>query len=370
MAPSSLETFVKLPLGGVDKRAIVSAIRDQGPVVARADLARDRAALRPAGMTLPEGSCVLLLGGSGGILRALAVQLVFGERIPVFAVHYDSEKLQIGPQHAAAITEAAKEIGVPCEYTNADATKPDVIQAVTARLKERFRTVHLVNGIAAGATKRFAQHGPAKVREIEVAFDPVRQIVDFSTWDNFRRAGLVDVEIATEADCERTYKFMGSSTGPWADALGAAGLLTRGESVVAFTDYQYEHDDPVYAMGPLRRAKDLHRESLRRVEAQHGVRVARICYPAMNTTALGAIPGGTLMFAGTASVLLEHGKYKNLAELARETLPIFDPAYRDFDVPLDTDYQSLLMKFHARKASLCAENARDVVGAVFGYAGL
>ncbi len=370
MAPTTLETYVKLPLGGVDKHAIVRAIRDLGPQVARDDLAKDRALLRPGGLRVPDGTCVLLLGGSGGILRALAVQLVFGEKVPVFAVHYDSERLQIGPHHAAAITSAAKEAGVYCEYLNADATKPAVIEDVTRRLAERFSTVHLVNGIAAGATKRFPEHGPAKVREIDVSFDLVRQTVDFSRWENLRRVGLVDVEVATDADCERTYRFMGRSTDPWADALAEAGLLRRGESVVAFTDYRYEDDDPLYAMGPLRGAKDQHRRSLLRLQAEYGVRVARLCYPAMNTTALGAIPGGTLMFAGSAAVLLDRGKYKNLRALAHETLPIFDGSAHDFDVAIDADFQDCLMEFHRRKATLAPDTARAAVGHVFGYDGL
>jgi enoyl-[acyl-carrier protein] reductase/trans-2-enoyl-CoA reductase (NAD+) len=300
---------------------------------------------------------VLLLGGSGGILRALAIQLIFGERVPVYAVHYDSEKLQIGGHQARAIEAAANESGVPCMFFNRDATKPDAIEEVVAEIATRHRVVHVVNGIAAGATKRFAEHGPAQVRDLDVAFDPVRQVADFSSIDNVRRLGLVDVETASEADIERTYKFMGHSTTPWVEALAAKGLLAEGESLVSFADYEYEPDDPVYAMGPLAQAKVLQRAAMAEIKSRYGVRTVRLRYPAMNTTAIGAIPGGLLMFAGTAELLLARGEYQNIPQLARATMPVFDLSFREEVADLDAAYQRILPDFHRFKNTLTNDRA-------------
>jgi enoyl-[acyl-carrier protein] reductase/trans-2-enoyl-CoA reductase (NAD+) len=363
---SNLETFPKLPLGGLDRRSLVQILAAQGPTVAREDLAAARATLVPQGVDLPRDACVLMLGGSNGILRSVAIQLLFAEKVPVYAVHYDSEKLQIGPHHARAIVDAAQQAGVAATFRNADATSADVIREVVAELKSRYRVVHLINGIAAGATKRYPEHGPTRVKDLDVAFDPVRQIPDFSSWEKIRRVGLVDVDVATPQDIERTNKMMGTSTELWTTPLADAGLLVRGESLVAFADYDYEPDDPVYAKGPLAGAKNLQRESMKRIAAQHGVRTVRLCYPAMNTTAIGAIPGGILMFAGTAQLLFERGTYRNLAALARDTMPLFA---RDFDAPelrLDDDYRAVLPAFHALADRLTNENLRESLKRVVG----
>jgi len=358
---SELQPFTKLPLGGIDRRTLLARITNEGESVARADLAAARRALAPVGVKAPEGSVVLMLGGSGGILRALAIQLLFGEKIPVHGVHYDSEKLQIGAHHARAMVDAATELSISCAFTNADATNPKTIAEVVASLRGKFRVVHVVNGIAAGATKRFAEHGPTRVRDLDVAFDPVRQVADFSSWSSLRKAGVVEVEVATDAEIERTYKFMGRSTLPLAEAK----LLVPGESLVAFTDYEYEPDDPVYAMGPLAKAKMLQRESMQEIARRFGVRTARLAYPAMNTTALGAIPGGTLMFAGTAQILLEQGTYQSIPTLAHASAPIFGADFREADARYDLAFQSVLTEFHRRKALLTPENARDWFTRVF-----
>ena len=81
---------------------------------------------------------------------------------------------------------------------------------------------------------------------------------------------------------------MGSSSLIWAEPLASAGLLARGESVVAFCDYDFPPDDPVYAMGPLAGAKILQRKTMGEIKDRFGVRTARICYPPVATTALGA----------------------------------------------------------------------------------
>ena len=209
--------------------------------------------------------------------------------------------------------------------------------------------MHLVNGIAAGATKRYAEHGPTQVKDLDVAFDPVLQVPDFSRPENVRRLGLVEVEVATEADIERTNHFMGTSSLLWAEPLAAAGLLAAGESIVAFCDYDFPPDDPVYAMGPLAGAKKLQRENRwRRSGDRFGARTARLCYPAMATTALGAIPGGLLMFALSAQILKERGQYRDIPTLAAESMALFAPAWEGEDVRLDAAYQECLPEFSSR----------------------
>src|SRR5262249_40322142 len=87
--PMELETFKKLPLGGLDRRALVGALADSGARVARELLDTQRRAIRPAGTRIAPDVAVLILGGSNGITRALALQLLFGERAPIFGVHFD-----------------------------------------------------------------------------------------------------------------------------------------------------------------------------------------------------------------------------------------------------------------------------------------
>jgi enoyl-[acyl-carrier protein] reductase/trans-2-enoyl-CoA reductase (NAD+) len=315
-------------------------------------LAKNRAALKPAGTKIAPDDVVLILGGSNGITRALAVQLVFGEGAAVFGVHFDSEKMQIGAFHVQALTAAAEKDGKVARFWNSDATKPQTIEEVVAAIKGRYRGVHLINGIAAGATKRYAEHGPTQVKDIDVAFDPVLQVPDFSKPENIRKVGLVEVEVATDVDIERTNKFMGSSSLLWAEPLAAAGLLRKGESVIAFCDYDYPPDDPVYAMGPLAGAKKLQRQTMGEIRDRFGVRTARLCYPAVGTTALGAIPGGLLMYALTAEILKERGQYKDLGALAFESMEIFRSSWDGGDVHIDREYQATLPEFHARKAKL------------------
>src|SRR5687767_1589139 len=98
-----LETFKKLPLGGADRRALVGALAQDGLRVAKQLLAEQRAHIKPASTTIAPDAAVLILGGSNGITRALALQLLFGERAAVFGVHYDSEKMQIGHFHVQAL---------------------------------------------------------------------------------------------------------------------------------------------------------------------------------------------------------------------------------------------------------------------------
>ncbi|AKT38659.1 hypothetical protein [Chondromyces crocatus] len=357
----SLETFKKQPLGGVDRRSLVGALSEHGASAAAELLRSHRARIQPAGTKIASDTAVLLLGGSNGITRAVALHLLFGEKAAVYGVHLDSEKMQIGPHHVKALTEAAEAEGLTARFWNADATRPQTVEEVVGALKERYRAVHLVNGIAAGATKRYAEHGPTLVRDLDVAFDPVLQVPDFSRAESIRRLGMVEVEVATEADIERTNKFMGTSTLLWAEPLAAAGLLAAGESVVAFCDYDYPDDDPVYAMGPLAGAKLLQRKSMQEIKERFGVHAVRICYPPVATTALGAIPGGLLMYGLSAQILKERGQLEDVLDLARGTMDLWKPGFAGEELRLDEAYKAALPEFNARKDELTAE---DIPGAL------
>jgi enoyl-[acyl-carrier protein] reductase/trans-2-enoyl-CoA reductase (NAD+) len=361
----SLEVFKKLPLGGLDRRALAASLAARGAATAKQLLADQRGTIRPRSTAIRPDAAVLILGGSNGITRALAMQLLFGEKAAVYGVHFDSEKLQIGFFHVQALCEAAAEAGLTARFWNEDATRPATIEEVVAELHQRHRVVHLINGIAAGATKRYAQHGPTRVKDLDVAFHPVLQVPDFSRPENIRKLGLVDVEVATDADIERTNRFMGTSSLPWAEALASAGLLVPGESVVAFCDYDYPPDDPVYAMGPLAGAKILQRETMREISHRFRARAARLCYPAMATTALGAIPGGLLMYALTAEILKERGQYKDLPALAAESMEIFRGSWDGREIRLDRAYQECLPEFFARSQALVPDDLPQALHLLF-----
>jgi len=348
----SLEVFKKLPLGGLDRRALAASLAAHGSQAAEGALARNRALVRPRDTAIAQDAAVIVLGGSNGITRALAIQLLLGERAAVYGVHYDSEKLQIGFFHVRALVEAATRDGLTTRFWNDDATKPATLEAVIGAIRSRHRAVHLVNGIAAGATKRYAEHGPTQVKDLDVAFHPVLQVPDFSKPENVRRLGLVEVEVATAADIERTNRFMGTSSLLWAEALAGAGLVAAQESIVAFCDYDYPADDPVYAMGPLAGAKKLQRETMAQIRERFGARTARLCYPAMATTALGAIPGGLLMYGLSAEILKERGAYQDLPELAAKSMDLFRPSWDGKDIRLDAAYQACLPEFNARSRAL------------------
>jgi enoyl-[acyl-carrier protein] reductase/trans-2-enoyl-CoA reductase (NAD+) len=330
-----LETFKKLPFGGIDRRTLVGRLAEEGPRAARDLLAAERSSILPAGATVAKDAVVLLLGGSNGLTRAIAAQLVFGEGVPVVAVYYDSEKMQIGVHHAGALGEAATQAGRTARFFNADASRAETVAEVVSSLRSEWRAVHLINGIAAGAAKRHAEHGSTKVLDLDVAFDPVLQIPDFRRPESMRRLGMVEVEVATAADVERTHRFMGSSTWLWAERLAEAGLLARGESVVAFCDYDFPADDPVYGMGPLADAKREQRRTLGVVAQQFGTRSVRLCYPAMAT-----------------QILQERGQFRSVAELAFDTMALWREPLPQDELRLDTAYQQCLDEFRQRTARI------------------
>jgi enoyl-[acyl-carrier protein] reductase/trans-2-enoyl-CoA reductase (NAD+) len=362
-----LETFKKLPLGGVDRRALAGALAKDGLRVATDLLDRQRPAIRPAGTAIAKDAAVLILGGSNGITRALALQLLFGERARVYAVHYDSEKMQIGPFHVRALKAAADAEGLKARFWNDDATRPQVIEQVRDAIEaDGVRAIHLVNGIAAGATKRYAEHGPTTVKDLDVAFDPVLQVPDFSRPENVKKLGLVEVEVANDADIERTNRFMGSSSLLWAEPLAKAGLLVKGESVVAFCDYDFPPDDPVYAMGPLAGAKILQRQTMAQIKDRFGAKTARICYPPVATTALGAIPGGLLMFGLSAQILKERGQYRDVMDLGADSMALWSERHAGGDLHLDTAYKAALPEFDTRKEALQPGDLPGALSLLYG----
>ena len=360
----AFETFTKLPLGGVDRRALVGLLSEHGPEAAAKLLAAQRSAMKRQGVEIANDAAVLILGGSNGITRSLAAQLLLAERVAVVGVHYDSAKMQIGVHHTQVLTEAARDAGVDCAFLNRDATRDKTIAEVIAILKARHRAVHLVNGIAAGATKRYAKHGPIQVLDLDIAFDPVLQVPEFGKREAYRKLGMVDVEVASDAEIERTNKLMGTSSLLWAEALDEAGLLVRGESVVAFCDYDFPPDDPVYAMGPLAGAKILQRKTMAQIEERFGTRTVRLCYPAMPTTALGAIPGGTLMYALTAQILAERGQLATIDQLAAATMAAWQSPAPGAELRLDEAYQATLPELHRRRDALTPADLPDAFAAL------
>jgi enoyl-[acyl-carrier protein] reductase/trans-2-enoyl-CoA reductase (NAD+) len=324
--------------------------------------------MQSEGTQIPDDVAVLILGGSNGITRAVAAQLLFGERAAVYGVHYDSAKMQIGVHHVAALETAAAAEGLSCQFLNRDATRDKTIEEIVELLQGRYRAVHLINGIAAGATKRYEKFGPTTVKDLDVAFDPVIQVPDFGNPEAYRRVGMVEVEVATEAEIERTNKFMGSSSLLWVEPLAQAGLIHKGESVVAFCDYDFEKEDPVYGMGPLAGAKILQRETMEQIRERFGPRTVRICYPAMATTALGAIPGGMLMYALTAQILMERNLYQSLTQLAAATMALFKAPLPDGELRLDGPYQETLPEFHTRKDALGPDSLPDVFSQLYAHA--
>jgi enoyl-[acyl-carrier protein] reductase/trans-2-enoyl-CoA reductase (NAD+) len=342
----------------LDRRKLLTRLAEDGPKVAALDLERDLKLLAPKSTSFGPDECVLMLGGSNGLGRALILQLLFGERANVFVLHNDSEKLQIGPHHVATMRQAAAKEGLNTAFMNDDATQPRIVEAVVSMLRVEYKTVHLFNCIAAGAPKRYEEHGPIEVPDIDIEMDPVRQIADFSKPENARAIGTVKVEVASAMDIEKTNRLMGTSTDLWATALANAGLLN---GVVAFADFDFEEDNPVYGMGPLAGAKKLQRESMARLRDK-GTKTVRVCYPPMNTTAISAIPGGLLMYAATVHVLGDRAQ--TLMQLAARTMPIFTKDVRE--LRLDTDYQATLPQAKKIVLGLQADGWREQIQGAFG----
>eukprot|EP01062_Namystynia_karyoxenos_P043376 TRINITY_DN31786_c0_g1_i1.p1 TRINITY_DN31786_c0_g1~~TRINITY_DN31786_c0_g1_i1.p1 ORF type:complete len:420 (+),score=106.10 TRINITY_DN31786_c0_g1_i1:94-1260(+) len=356
MSPA-LQAMAKRPLGGVDLRQMAVLIKAEGRSAADRQLQTDLARLRPVPAVLPENHGVVVLGGSNGITRAIALQLSFGQRVPVWCVHSDNPRMQIAYQHAQSAAARAEAENVPLKYRNVSAIADGVAQEVAAEMRAAgVRSASLINGIAAGVPKRYAQFGPCAVPELDCAFHPVLQTPDFGTPAAYRSIGLVDVGVASDQEVQRTMDLMGSAPQTaWAAALAGEGLLSSA-SVLAFCDYDYPNWDPVYAHGPLAGAKQAQRGELRQLRAQYSARPASLCFPPMPTSALGAIPGGLLLYAATAELLLRSGRSDSLrscGELAAsavsqlwphpESLPTV--GYVSVFVRMDNDFQHVLADY-------------------------
>lgn len=74
----ALEVFKKLPLGGVDRRSLVGLLKDKGRATADATLNAQLEGMTKQGVQIADDAAVLMLGGSNGITRAVAAQLLFG----------------------------------------------------------------------------------------------------------------------------------------------------------------------------------------------------------------------------------------------------------------------------------------------------
>ena len=216
--------FKKLPLGGLDRRALVGALA--AGRAARGDRAARRAARRGAP------------GRHEGRARR-------GRAHP-----RRLERDHARPGGAAAVRRARQRLRRPLRQREDADRRPSTCRRSPRRPRPRasprasgtrtrpsrrrssrsspsssgkYRAVHLINGIAAGATKRYVEHGPTQVKDLDVAFNPVLQVPDFSKPENVRKVGLVDVEVATDVDIERTNKLHGQLVA----ALGRAARRRR-----------------------------------------------------------------------------------------------------------------------------------------------
>jgi enoyl-[acyl-carrier protein] reductase/trans-2-enoyl-CoA reductase (NAD+) len=85
----------------------------------------------------------------------------------------------------------------------------------------------------------------------------------------------------------------------------------------------------------------------------------------MATTALGAIPGGALMYALSAQILMEQGAYKGIGELAADTMALFGDGASDGELRLDTAYQACLDEFNERKDALLPSDVPECFVALY-----
>eukprot|EP01065_Artemidia_motanka_P036458 TRINITY_DN44388_c0_g1_i1.p1 TRINITY_DN44388_c0_g1~~TRINITY_DN44388_c0_g1_i1.p1 ORF type:complete len:384 (+),score=118.71 TRINITY_DN44388_c0_g1_i1:61-1212(+) len=355
-AATVLEKLEKKPFGGADLRRMASELRAQGHYTAQTALVRDLQRVEPVGRP-PSSHGVVILGGSNGITRSLALWLAFGEGVPVWCVHSDNQRMQIGAWHAAVAAEAAQKAGVRLSFTNRSATLADVRESVIADVvASDVRSVSLINGVAAGVPKRHASVGGCSVPDIACGYHPILQTPDLR---EITAVGMVEVPTATEQEQQRTMQLMGSALQTeWADALASAGLLKSGESALCFCDYDFPDWDEVYAQGPLADAKVDQRRALPGLADKHEVSAVSLKYPAMSTTALGVIPGGLLLYAGTAELLLKRQQLRSTLDLAGDTVAKLWPAAPGArDIRLDQAFQSVLPTHRDRVADLSRDLA-------------
>ena len=71
------------------------------------------------------------------------------------------------------------------------------------------------------------------------------------------------------------------------------------------------------------------------------------------------------MFALSTTLLRERGQWKDLPELARDSMEIFRAGYAGADVRLDAAYQACLPEFATRRDALRPADVPDAFRALF-----
>ena len=105
---------------------------------------------------------------------------------------------------------------------------------------------------------------------------------------------------------------------------------------------------------------------MQQIADDFGARCVRLCYPAMPTTALGAIPGGTLMYALTGQILAERDELLTVDELGRDTMKLWIEPLPEKELRLDEAYQKTLPEFYKRRDALKPEDIPEAFSALHG----
>ena len=91
----------------------------------------------------------------------------------------------------------------------------------------------------------------------------------------------------------------------------------------------------------------------------------RLTHPAVATTALGAIPGGLLMFAMTGQILQERGQYKGIPQLSVDAMHMFKAGFTASEIRLDGAYQATLPEFYTRRDALTNDDLPGVFAKLY-----
>src|SRR5262249_55525976 len=108
------------------------------------------------------------------------------------------------------------------------------------------------------------------------------------------------------------------------------------------------------------------RKTMIEIKERFNVKTGRLCYPPVATTALGAIPGGLLMFALSAQILKERGQFRDVMELGADSMDLFRPDWDGSDVHMDVAYKACLPEFDARKEKLTNADLPEAFKLLYG----
>ena len=72
------------------------------------------------------------------------------------------------------------------------------------------------------------------------------------------------------------------------------------------------------------------------------------------------------MYGLTAQILRERGTYRDLVDLGRGSMAIFEKDYAGADVRLDSAYQETLPEFFARRDAMTPADVPGAFSALFG----